>query len=94
MKALHVGIGTAVAAGLVALAFGARAPAAAQKPERTASSVPDNFPYKIENGRRVPKSNRVTKDDGSWREEVNDGGCTTVREKSAAGEYRESRKCG
>ena len=31
--------------------------------------------------------------DGSWREEVRQGNCVTVKEMSAAGEYKETRQC-
>jgi hypothetical protein len=41
----------------------------------------------------VPKSDRVTKADGSWREEVRQGNCVTIKEKSATGEYKETRQC-
>ncbi len=57
-------------------------------------SMPKNWSYEIKNGKRVPKANRVTNPDGSWREEVTRAGCVTVREKTAAGEYRESVRCG
>ena len=41
----------------------------------------------------MPKADRVSKADGSWREETRVGKCVTVKEKSAAGEYKESRRC-
>jgi len=41
----------------------------------------------------VPKGNRVTQADGSWREEVRQGPCTTVKQKTANGDYSETRKC-
>ena len=31
--------------------------------------------------------------DGSWREEVRQGNCVTIKERSAAGEYKETRQC-
>ena len=52
------------------------------------------FNYDVVNGQRVPKGNRITNPDGSWRETVRQGNCTTVKEKSAAGEYKETRSCG
>ena len=74
-----------------ALALGAAAaPAAAPKGN---AATPANWSYEIRNGRRVPRGNRVTNADGSWREEVRDGSCVTVKTMSAAGEYRESREC-
>jgi hypothetical protein len=56
--------------------------------------TPRNFSYEIRDGRRVPKpSNRIVNSDGSWREEIRQGSCVTVKEKSAAGEYKETRRC-
>jgi len=57
------------------------------------ASTPKGFNYEIRDGKRVPKGNRVTNKDGSWREEVRQGNCITVKEKSAAGEYKETRQC-
>lgn len=59
----------------------------------SAPSVPKNFNYELRDGKRVPKGNRVTNADGSWREEVRQGQCMTVKEKTAAGDYNETRKC-
>ncbi|GAC1577060.1 MAG: hypothetical protein NVS3B5_08960 [Sphingomicrobium sp.] len=56
-------------------------------------STPKNFSYELRDGRRVPKGNRVANPDGSWREEVRQGQCTTVKQKTAAGDYSETRKC-
>ena len=91
MKPLHltIALGGVVA---VVLAIGALSPAFAQRGEPEAKT-PANWSYEIRNGRRVPRGNRVTAADGSWREEVRDGACTTVRTMSAAGEYRETRQC-
>ncbi|MFL6721657.1 MAG: hypothetical protein ACJ8FT_07640 [Sphingomonas sp.] len=59
-----------------------------------AQETPKNWSYTIDkNGQRVPKSTRVTKADGSWREEVRQGNCVTVKERSATGEYRETQQC-
>jgi len=55
--------------------------------------TPKGFNYEIKDGKRVPKGNRVTSKDGSWREEVRQGNCVTVKERSAAGEYKETRQC-
>ena len=56
--------------------------------------TPSGWSYEIKNNKRVPKpSNRVTNADGSWREEVRQGNCVTVKEKTATGEYRETRQC-
>jgi hypothetical protein len=56
-------------------------------------STPNNFNYEIKDGKRVPKGNRVTNADGSWREELRQGSCVTIKEKTASGEYRETRRC-
>ena len=78
-----------VAVVAVLAATGAAAVAHAQS-ERT----PKGWSYEIKNGQRVPKGgNRVTNPDGSWREEVRQGNCVTIKEKTAAGEYRETRQC-
>jgi hypothetical protein len=55
--------------------------------------TPKNFSYEIKDGKRVPKGNRVVNADGSWRETVRQGNCVTIKEKSAAGEYKETRQC-
>jgi cytochrome c len=56
--------------------------------------TPPKWGYEIRDGKRVPKTNnRVTKPDGSWREEVRQGKCVTIKEKSASGEYKETRQC-
>jgi len=91
MKPLHL---TLAVGGIVAIAFavGALTPAMAQK-SQPGARTPSNWSYEIRNGRRVPRGNRVTAADGSWREEVRDGACVTVRTMSASGEYRETRQC-
>ena len=55
--------------------------------------TPKGWSYDIQDGRRVPKSNRVTNPDGSWREELRQGNCVTIKERSATGEYKETRQC-
>ena len=35
--------------------------------------TPKGWNYEIKDGKRVPKGNRVTNPDGSWREEVKPG---------------------
>ena len=76
------GIALAAAAGYATVA-------AAQNTQQT----PKGWSYEIRDGKRVPKGNRITNPDGSWREEVRQGNCVTVKEKSAAGEYKETRQC-
>ena len=56
-------------------------------------ATPKGFNYEIRDGKRVPKGSRVVNKDGSWREELRQGNCLTVKEKSAAGEYKETRQC-
>ena len=55
--------------------------------------TPKGWNYEIKDGKRVPKGNRVTNPDGSWREEVRQGNCITIKERSASGEYKETRQC-
>jgi hypothetical protein len=82
-------VGVAVLAG-VALAGSAYA----QSSDSSTRPTPKSWNYEIKDGKRVPKGgNRVTKADGSWREETRQGACVTVKEKSATGEYKESRRC-
>lgn len=91
MKPVHVTLAAGAVVAAV-LAFGVIAPAQAQKAGAQAKT-PSSWPYEIRNGRRVPRGNRVTAADGSWREEMRDGDCVTLKTMSAAGEYRETREC-
>jgi hypothetical protein len=78
--------------GAFALVSAGAGSAAAAQPLQM--QTPKGWSYEIQNGRRVPKpSNRVANPDGSWREETRQGNCVTVREKSSAGEYKETRQC-
>jgi uncharacterized low-complexity protein len=84
---------TAIRALLVgAIALGATAAYAAAPPAQDAKT-PNGWSYEIMDGKRVPKGNRVTNADGSWREEIKQGNCVTIKEKSASGEYKETRQC-
>ena len=56
-------------------------------------ATPSNFNWEIKDGKRVPKGQRQVNPDGSWREVIRQGKCQTVKEKSAAGEYKETRTC-
>ena len=76
----------AIVAGVASIAFAGVASAQDQR-------TPKGWSYDIKDGRPVPKGNRVTNPDGSWREVIRQGSCTTVKEKSATGEYRETREC-
>ena len=75
------------------VALAATAASAAYAQSASDQSTPKSFNYEIKDGKRVPKGNRVTNADGSWREEVRVGKCVTVKEKSSDGVYRESRSC-
>ncbi|MFL6733569.1 MAG: hypothetical protein ACJ8EY_02610 [Sphingomicrobium sp.] len=79
----------ALFAGCVAVSVAAGPSAASAQ----AQSTPKNWNYEIKDGKRVPKGERVTNADGSWREEVRQGKCVTVKERTASGEYKESRRC-
>ena len=81
---------TALLVGVVAL--GATAAYAAAQPAQN-SNTPKSWNYQIKDGKRVPKGQRVTNADGSWREEVRQGNCVTIKEKTASGEYKETRQC-
>lgn len=77
--------------GAVAAAVGAFATAAFAQGQ--SQQTPKGWSYEIKDGKRVPKGNRVTNPDGSWREEVRQGNCVTIKERSASGEYKETRQC-
>ena len=77
--------------GVVALAATAASAAYAQVAGDAAT--PKGWSYEIKDGKRVPKGNRVTNPDGSWREEIRQGSCVTIKEMSAAGELKISRTC-
>jgi hypothetical protein len=83
--ALLIGVGVVAATGLAGAAF-------AQSGGNT-QSTPKGWNYEIKDGKRVPKADRKVNADGSWREEVRQGSCVTIKEKTAAGEYRETRRC-
>ena len=84
MKALTIGAAACVAAvGFVSAAYA----------QAQTQQTPKGWSYEIRDGKRVPKANRVTNADGSWREEVRQGNCVTIKERSAAGEYKETRQC-
>ena len=85
----------AILIGAVAFAAAAGfATAAYAQAQGQDQQTPKGWSYEIKDGKRVPKGNRVTNADGSWREEVRQGNCVTIKERSAAGEYKETRQCG
>ena len=79
--------------GVAGIAFAATAASAAWAQAAGDQATPKGFNWEIKDGKRVPKGHRQTAADGSWREEIRQGKCVTVKEKSAAGEYKETRKC-
>jgi hypothetical protein len=82
---------TLLAVGVAAAAVTAASAAYAQVSGDQAT--PKGWSYEIKDGKRVPKANRVTNADGSWREEIRQGNCVTLKEMSAAGELKITRKC-
>lgn len=85
-----LGLGALVAAG----AFGASGAPAQPAGGNGQCTSPPGLNYMICNGQRVPRpGNRVVNPDGSWREEVRQGSCVVVKEKTATGEYKETRQC-
>jgi hypothetical protein len=80
-------VGTIVA---VAFAVSAASAAFAQASGGTQTTP---FNYDIKDGQRVAKVNRVNNADGSWREENRKGGCVEIKEKSASGDLKITRKC-
>lgn len=83
---------TILGAGVLALAATAASAAYAQATSGD-QATPKNFNWEIKDGKRVPKGTRQVNADGSWREEIRQGKCVTIKEKSAAGEYKETRQC-
>lgn len=77
----------------VALAATAASAAYAQVTTGGDQSTPNSFNWEIKDGKRVPKGQRQVNADGSWREVIRQGKCVTIKEKSAAGEYKETRTC-
>ena len=78
--------------GTVVFAAGTGLTTAASAQQQT-QQTPKGWNYEIRDGKRVPKSERQTNADGSWREETRQGNCVTIKERSASGEYKETRQC-
>ncbi|PWG02282.1 hypothetical protein [Sphingosinicella humi] len=76
-----------------AMVFGGAAPAMADQARKPEAKTPSGWSYDIQDGKRVPKGKRQVNADGSWREEIRQGDCVTVKEKTSSGEYRETRHC-
>ena len=83
----------ALLGGIAVVAAVGFASAAAAQVSQAGPSTPKSWNYEIKDGKRVPKADRVTNADGSWREESRQGKCVTIKEKSASGEYKETRRC-
>ncbi len=84
---------TALLIGLAVLAGAGFAGAAIAQSNPNSQSTPKGWNYEIKDGKRVPKGDRMINADGSWREEVRQGSCVTIKEKTATGEYSETRRC-
>jgi hypothetical protein len=82
-----------IALTLGGIAIAATAASAAYAQATTDQATPKAWNYEIKDGKRVPKGERQVNSDGSWREEIRQGKCVTIKEKSAAGEYKETRRC-
>ena len=82
-----------VVAGFSMLALAATGTSAAYAQAAPDQATPKSFNWEIKDGKRVPKGQKQVNADGSWREEIRQGKCVTVKEKSAAGDYKETRKC-
>ena len=79
--------------GVLALAATAASAAYAQTTAAGDQATPKSFNWEIKDGKRVQKGDKQVNADGSWREEIRQGKCVTLKEKSAAGDYKETRKC-
>ena len=75
------------------VAIAATAASAAYAQAGQDQATPKGWNYEIKDGKRVPKGVKQTNADGSWREEIRQGKCVTLKEKSASGEYKETRRC-
>lgn len=86
---------TMIAAGLGMAALGGAAGASATAAQGSQNCTsPPGMNYMICNGQRVPKpTSKVSNPDGSWREETRQGKCVVIKEKTAQGEYKETRRC-
>lgn len=91
MKRFMVAMAVAAGFGLASIAVAQAAPPAQSQ---TVTPTPKGWNYQLDaKGNRIPKGNRVTNPDGSWREEIRQGKCVTVKEMSAKGEYKETHSC-
>ena len=84
---------TVMLAGVALVAATLAAGVAQAQANASTQSTPKGWSYEIKDGKRVPKAERVTNADGSWREETRQGNCVTIKEGSASGEVKITRKC-
>jgi hypothetical protein len=83
-----------VLAGIAGALVAGAAGAAYAQANQGGQTTPKNWNWEPgKNNSRVPKANRVTNPDGSWREEIRKGPCTTVKESSGQGEVKSTTKC-
>ncbi|MBA3667862.1 MAG: hypothetical protein H0W65_09085 [Sphingomonas sp.] len=75
------------------VAFAATMAGAAYAQSAGDQSTPQSWNYEIKDGKRVPKGQKQVNADGSWREEIRQGKCVTLKEKTPSGEYKETRRC-
>ena len=90
MKSMSIGALRVAGIALVALGF---AGAAHAQTNTSSDTQKTPFNYVIKDGKPVPKGNRVTNADGSWREEIRQGKCVTIKEGSANGDVKTTRRC-
>jgi hypothetical protein len=87
-RAIYLALGGIAVVGLAGAAWAQSTAAASSGTQNTP------FNYEIKDGKRIPKpTNRITRPDGSWREETRQGNCVTIKEGSADGAVKTTRKC-
>jgi hypothetical protein len=92
-KGLIVAVAVLAGFGLASIAVAQAAPQGQKQAQVT--PTPRGWNYQLDaKGNRIPKGNRTTNADGSWREEIGQGKCKTIKEMSAKGEYKETHSCG
>lgn len=79
---------------LLALGSATAALSSAAPDQPAPPQTPKGWRYQVDpRGNRIARNDRVVRPDGSWREEVRQGNCVTIKERSATGEYKETRQC-
>lgn len=89
-RAIYLAVGGIAVVGLAGAAWAQGASSS------SSSSGTQNTPfnYEIKDGKRVPKpTSKVTNADGSWREEIRQGNCVTIKEGTPDGAVKTTRKC-